>query len=106
MLKSALFATIATIALLGTQAHAADTTTLTENMKMTLAGCTDSTKYGFFTDSREFLEDQCVKVTFQALQTYVDAASTCIDSPSEGDACMQAKVLEEGLIKTFQQPQE
>lgn len=80
--------------------------TLAENMKLTLAGCMDSQSYGFYTNSKVFLEDQCAAVTFRVLQTYVDVASACIDNPTEGDACARAKILEEGLIKTFQQPTE
>jgi hypothetical protein len=82
---------------------------LSENMRLSLARCSGEpdTNYSYVTVK---INDQCVRIQFNALQTYVDAATACIhglaasgSQPMLSNSCSEALVLEKGLIKTFGQ---
>lgn len=106
VLIAAILASFATPA----SAQSAGTETLAENMRATVTECMGKAAYSGDTSTKMYKEDfdksECVRVNFRALQTYVDAASACIMNPTAGKdgPCAAAKILEQGLIKTFRQP--
>src|SRR5689334_6333813 len=97
-----------TIALLATSlvsAQAADTSTLAETMRKSLAHCDDG---GNYIDSEArfiYINRHCAMVQFQALQSYIDAANACINSINTNSReCTEARIVEKSLLKTFAPP--